>query len=80
MLRNASRILIVAAVLFWSAAPARAAESELTKCDMTFTLKGWSAVYKTAHGQGEVSCANGESMPRRSEAGRKRIRQKMHGR
>ena len=63
MLRNASRILIVAAVLFWSAAPARAAESELTKCDMTFTLKGWSAVYKTAHGQGEVSCANGESMP-----------------
>jgi hypothetical protein len=63
MLRHASRMLVVAAVLVWSAAPARAAESALTKCDMTFTLKGWSAVYKTAHGQGLVTCENGQSLP-----------------
>ncbi len=63
MLRNLSRMLVVAAVLVWSAAPARAAEKGLTKCHMTFTLKGWSAVYKTAHGHGEVTCENGQSMP-----------------
>jgi hypothetical protein len=63
MLRNASRILAVAAVLSLAALPALAAEPALTECHMTFTLKGWSAVYKTAHGQGLVTCENGESMP-----------------
>ncbi len=33
----------------------------MTKCTMTFTLKGWSAVYKTATGAGRIACANGES-------------------
>ncbi len=30
-------------------------------CSMTFTLKGWSAFYKTAKGTGTVTCANGQS-------------------
>lgn len=30
-------------------------------CEMTFTLKGWSAFYKTATGKGTVTCSNGES-------------------
>ena len=30
---------------------------------MTFTLKGWSAVYKTAHGHALVTCTNGQTMP-----------------
>ncbi len=63
MLRNVSRVLIVAALLAWSGAPAFAQGPALLKCHMTFTLKGWSAVYKTAHGAGEVTCTNGESMP-----------------
>lgn len=32
-------------------------------CDMTFNLSGWSAIYKTAHGSGVVTCADGKSMP-----------------
>jgi hypothetical protein len=32
-------------------------------CQMTFTLNGWSAIYKTASGSGTVTCDNGQSMP-----------------
>jgi len=63
MLRTVSRVLMITAVLAWLAVPARAATSTLPKCHMTFTLKGWSAVYKTAHGRGEITCTDGESMP-----------------
>jgi hypothetical protein len=30
-------------------------------CDMTYTLKGWSAIYKTAKGEGTITCTNGET-------------------
>lgn len=39
-----------------TSAPAAAAD---VKCTMTFTMKGWSAFYKTASGTGTVSCSNG---------------------
>jgi hypothetical protein len=42
-----------------SAAVANAAETK--DCDMTYTLKGWSAVYKTAKGEGTITCKNGET-------------------
>lgn len=32
------------------------------KCTMQFTMKGWSAFYKTSSGQGTVTCGNGTSM------------------
>ena len=32
------------------------------KCTMTFTMKGWSAFYKTASGTGTITCDNGSSM------------------
>jgi len=37
-------------------------EASLTKCRLTFTLKGWSAFYKTAKGKGTVTCDNGQTM------------------
>jgi hypothetical protein len=40
-------------------APANAAGTK--DCDMTYTLKGWSAVYKTAKGEGTITCNNGQS-------------------
>ncbi|HEY0781396.1 MAG TPA: hypothetical protein VGE98_02995 [Thermoanaerobaculia bacterium] len=43
-----------------SLAPAHAAPLT-TKCEMDFTLKGWSAVYKTASGHGSVTCDNGQT-------------------
>jgi hypothetical protein len=30
-------------------------------CHMDFSLKGWSAFYKTAEGNGRVTCSNGQS-------------------
>ena len=33
-----------------------------TKCEMKFNLKGWSAIYKTAKGEGTINCDNGQSM------------------
>lgn len=38
---------------------AQAAEATV-KCDMTFTLSGWSLIYKHAEGKGVVSCSNGQ--------------------
>src|SRR5579859_1114750 len=31
-----------------------------TFCQMRFTLKGWSAFYKTASGSGALTCDNGQ--------------------
>lgn len=43
-------------VLVTAASPAFA----LTKCDLTFTLEGWSIFYKQADGSGLVRCDNGQ--------------------
>ena len=40
-----------------------AAAAGQTKCELTYNLKGWSAIYKTAHGEGVIRCDNGQSMP-----------------
>jgi opacity protein-like surface antigen len=63
MLRNAFRLLLVAALIALAASPVGAADSALPTCHMTFTLKGWSVFYATAHGRGVVTCTNGQSMP-----------------
>ncbi|HJO24607.1 MAG: hypothetical protein QF890_03310 [Myxococcota bacterium] len=57
MLRFVSRLLAICALLvFGGVAPALA----VTKCQMTYQLKGWSAFYKTSRGTGHVSCTNGQ--------------------
>jgi hypothetical protein len=48
---------LAALVLAAVAAPAAMA---LTKCDMSFTLKEWSAIVKRADGQGIITCDNGQ--------------------
>ena len=54
------------AVLALSGLPARADDSKKeekkAECTMTFTLKGWSAFYKTASGEGTITCHGGGSM------------------
>lgn len=47
------------------AAPAAEAAPAQKKidCEMTFSLKGWSAFYKTAKGDGKITCDNGQSFP-----------------
>lgn len=43
----------------WLASPARAAEVD---CEMRFSLKGWSAFYKTQSGTGTITCRNGQKL------------------
>ncbi|HVN75848.1 MAG TPA: hypothetical protein VMT19_05995 [Thermoanaerobaculaceae bacterium] len=56
-------LLVAAAGLALCPSIAAAREPALVKCSMTFTLKGWSAIYKTASGHGKVTCDNGEWLP-----------------
>jgi hypothetical protein len=39
-----------------------AAVGDTLSCRLDFTMKGWSAIYKTATGSGTVTCTNGASM------------------
>ena len=41
-------------------AGARAEGGKLTDCEMKYSLAGWSAFYKTASGQGTITCDNGQ--------------------
>ena len=64
MRRLCSAGIAVASVacLFLIAAPiASADDADKKNCDMTYTLKGWSAVYKTAKGEGTITCKSGET-------------------
>ena len=48
----------IAALMFSSSAFA-AADVE---CTMKFSMAGWSAFYKTASGEGAITCSNGQKM------------------
>ena len=52
-----TRFLGAVAVAALLAIPAQAA----TKCEMTFTMSGWSAFYKTSSGTGTIKCDNGQT-------------------
>ena len=54
----AAGILTVGTPLAWSE----------TNCRMSFELKGWSAIYKVAHGHGRITCDNGQAAEVRIEA------------
>lgn len=55
-------ILLLAAL----AAPARA--GGLIECRLSFSMAGWSVFYKTAAGEGAVTCDNGQRMDVRISA------------
>lgn len=62
--RSISKLFGFAMMILILAPAALAKDSEgATKkdCDMTYSLKGWSAVYKTAHGEGTITCNNGQT-------------------
>jgi len=51
-------LLLVAAAAIWT--PPLKAAGKTTKCEMKYTLAGWSAFYKVAHGSGTITCDNGQ--------------------
>lgn len=58
-----SHFLKIAAVIFLAAgllvAAAQAKEPQ-TKCEMHFTMKSWSILYKSGKGAGTITCDNGQ--------------------
>jgi hypothetical protein len=54
-------IAAVASFCLIAAPFAMADDVDKKNCDMTYTLKGWSAVYKTAKGEGTITCKTGET-------------------
>jgi len=54
-------VLLLAVVGTSQPAPTTAAAANI-KCTIKFTMKGWSAFYKTAEGTGTVKCSNGHSI------------------
>ena len=46
----------MAVVVLMASVPAQAG----TKCEMSFTMSGWSAFYKTSSGTGTIKCSNGQ--------------------
>ncbi len=62
MSRSTAHILSVATALalLAFATPARAGGN--IDCKLSFNMAGWSMFYKTASGDGTVSCDNGQSM------------------
>jgi hypothetical protein len=61
-----SGLAAVAFLLAAMAAPVHAAKR--IDCQMRFSLAGWSAFYKTASGDGTVTCDNGQKMKVHIEA------------
>jgi hypothetical protein len=61
MVLSASLLFILASVAGSTVAAAADPAAKPKDCDMTYTLKGWSAVYKTAKGEGTITCNNGET-------------------
>jgi hypothetical protein len=59
--RSGAIAIATVASLVLLVAPAAFASDAKKDCDMTYTLKGWSAVYKTAKGEGTITCSNGQT-------------------
>lgn len=53
---NRFAVAVIAAVIVVAAVPVQAG----TVCEMTFTMSGWSAFYKTSSGTGTIKCDNGQ--------------------
>ena len=58
MKRVAVAVAAACAGLFW-AMPA--ASAERIKCRLTYSLEGWSLLYKYSEGSGRIRCSNGQT-------------------
>ena len=56
----AALLLVATGTVFAPAGDVRAAEANV-KCELTYSLSGWSILYKHAQGQGTITCDNGQS-------------------
>jgi len=59
MMLSVFAVSLAFGLIAMSSAPALA-DGE-TSCEMKFSMKGWSAFYKTSKGEGTITCDNGET-------------------
>ena len=62
--RSLTAASVLALLLMVGAVPASAEtpkSTEKTKCDLTFSLTQWAAVYEHATGTGTITCENGQT-------------------
>lgn len=52
--------LFAALGVLFAAGPGHADAS--IECELTYTLKGWSAFYRTSSGDGTITCSNGKTV------------------
>jgi hypothetical protein len=62
MTRFARTSLLIFALGAGSLISNSAKASDLVDCEMRFSTSGWSIFYKTAKGNGTITCNNGQSM------------------
>lgn len=60
--------LIAASAIALASPTATGQSTANVDCNMTFSMKGWSAFYKTSSGTGTITCSNGQSMTVKLEA------------
>ena len=58
-----SRRLTAAALACGLLFATSAASARDTDCKLRFSMAGWSVFYKTASGEGTITCDNGQSLP-----------------
>ena len=63
-----SRLMALLCAGFLASASTPALAGGPVSCKLTFNLSGWSIFYKTASGDGLVSCDDGHSLPVRIRA------------
>lgn len=67
-MKNLTRIICLSGLLLTATHAFAADPAATVKCEMTFTLKGWSAFYKRASGTGTITCSNGQTANVKLEA------------
>ena len=56
-------VALLSTALFLSAALfASSAQASAISCDLKYSMKGWSFIYKTSNGSGTITCSNGASV------------------
>lgn len=60
-MRRLFGIAVMFALVLLVVPTSASAEEGMVECRLTYSLKGWSAFYKTSKGEGTVTCDNGQS-------------------
>ena len=67
-MKNLCRLACITGLLLAASHSIAAEPAATVKCELKFTMKGWSVLYKRASGTGTVTCNNGQSANVKLEA------------